>query len=67
MSDINTCDCCGKPQPSIDLFWDTHWDEHTARQLKVIDAMNRNGFDAVCGYCFYELLKEKNTYALQSL
>lgn len=62
MSDINTCDCCGKPQPSIDLFWNVAWNEHTARQLKVLDAMNQAGYEAVCGYCFYNLLGVENDH-----
>ena len=54
--DMNTCDCCGKDEPSIDLFWNVHWDEHTERQLKVIHVMNDKSFEAVCSACFYTLL-----------
>ena len=55
MSDMNTCDCCGKEEPSVDLFWNVAWNEHTERQLSVLDQMSQKGFEAVCSDCFYEL------------
>lgn len=55
MSDLNNCDCCGKIEPSIDLFWNVSWGEHTKKQLKAIDAMQKAGFDAICSECFYKL------------
>jgi hypothetical protein len=58
MSDLNTCDCCGKEEPSIDLFWNVHWEEHTLRQLSVLGKMQDEGYEAVCSDCFYELLEE---------
>lgn len=62
MPDMNTCDCCGKEEPSMDLFWNVGWNEHTERQLSVLDRMNEKGFEAVCSDCFYELLGD-NLYA----
>lgn len=59
MSDLNTCDCCGKEEPSIDLFWNVGFNEHTERQLKVIQEMNMADFEAVCFDCFYKLLNEE--------
>ena len=58
MSDLNTCDCCGKEEQSIDLFWNVHWEEHTPRQLSVLGKMQDEGYEAVCSDCFYELLEE---------
>lgn len=55
MCDTNNCDSCGKVDHSIDLFWNIPFNEHTKRQLKVIDLMNSKGFDAVCLDCFYKL------------
>lgn len=60
MSDLNSCDCCSKIQPSIELFWNVAFNEHTERQLKVIDEMQLKGFEAVCFDCFYKLLGVKN-------
>jgi hypothetical protein len=57
MSDLNNCDCCNAQQPSIDLFWNIPWNEHTARQLAVLDAMNQAGYEAVCQDCFNTLVK----------
>lgn len=54
--DMNTCDCCGTPMPSIDLFWNVHWEEHTERQLKVIHVMNEKQYEAVCINCFYDIV-----------
>lgn len=56
--DMNTCDCCGKEELSIDLFWNVAWDEHTKRQLKVIDEMNQSNYEAVCGICFEKLVNK---------
>lgn len=58
MADMNTCDCCGKEEPSIDLFWNVHWEEHTPRQVSVLEKMQAKGYEAVCSDCFYELLGE---------
>ena len=56
MNDLNSCDCCGKNEPSIELFWNIPFNEHTPNQLEVIQAMNSKGFEAVCFDCFYKLL-----------
>lgn len=60
MSELNSCDCCEKLEPSIELFWNVAFNEHTPRQLKVIDEMNLKGFEAICFDCFYKLLGGKN-------
>jgi ribosomal protein S14 len=49
---LQQCDKCGAIHSSIDLFWNIDWDEHTERELVVIDCMDDQGFDAVCRGCF---------------
>lgn len=56
--DKSSCDCCGKEELSIDLFWNVSWDEHTQRQLKVIDEMNKANYEAVCEVCFNKLVNK---------
>jgi len=57
MSHLNNCDCCNIQKPSIDLFWNIYWKNHTARELTVIETMNRDGLDAICFDCFNTLIK----------
>lgn len=55
---ITLCDCCETKAPSVDMFWDIDWEEHTDGQKKVINLMQRNGYDCVCQDCFEELKGE---------
>ena len=57
MQGLNQCDKCGEIDKSEELFWNMDWEEHTPRQLKVLDKMSKNDFQAVCTCCFYELAK----------
>lgn len=57
MQGLNQCDRCGTIEPSIELFWNIEWEEHTPRQLKVLESMQEAGLEAVCHHCFYEIAK----------
>ena len=54
---ITLCDCCETKGPSIDMFWNICWEEHTDAQKKVFDVMQKNGYDCVCEDCFDNLKK----------
>ena len=59
MADMNTCDCCGKEEPSIDLFWNMPFEDDTEKQLRVIEKMKINNFEAICFECFYKFAEEE--------
>jgi hypothetical protein len=56
---LQQCDKCGAIHPSVDLFWNVDWDEHTERELVVVDRMDDDGFDAVCRKCFDKIIEEE--------
>jgi hypothetical protein len=59
MQGLQQCDKCGTIHPSVDLFWNINCDEHTERELVVIDCMDEQGFDAVCRSCFDKIIEEE--------
>jgi hypothetical protein len=56
---LQQCDKCGSIHPNHELFWNVDWDEHTERELVVIDRMDDAGFDAVCRKCFDQIIEEE--------
>ena len=58
MQGLQTCDKCGSLHPSSDLFWNVGWDEHTEKQLVLIDCMDEQGLDAICSNCYDTIFKE---------
>ena len=57
MQGLQQCDKCGAIHPSVELFWNIDWDEHTERQMVVIDCMHEQGLDAICIDCFYKIIE----------
>jgi hypothetical protein len=55
---LQQCDQCGAIHPNSDLFWNVDWEEHTERELVVIDRMDDDGLDAVCRKCFDQIIEE---------
>ena len=55
---LNICDCCEAKEPSIDMFWNIHWEEHTPRQKTAIEFMNKNKYEAICQTCFDNCTEE---------
>ena len=55
---LNICDYCETKHPSIDMFWNVHWDEHTPRQQTAIQFMNKHGYEAICQTCFDNCTEE---------
>jgi hypothetical protein len=58
MQGLQTCDKCGSIHPSSDLFWNVDWDEHTEKQLAIIDCMDEQGLDAICSHCYDVVFNE---------
>jgi hypothetical protein len=56
---LQQCDRCGAIHKNEELFWNVDWDEHTERELVVIDHMDEQGFDGVCRSCFDKIIEEE--------
>jgi hypothetical protein len=58
MQGLQDCDKCGSVHPNGELFYNIEWEEHTEKQLVIIDCMSDQGLDAICSHCYESIFNE---------